>query len=172
MADVTAAMQIPTRSGVQLNVRAATEADEPALVAFFDKVSDSDRRFRFLTAAAHVSHDQLEPLVHADHFHSESFLALDAKSDEIVGSALLAADAAMDTAEIAVSIRADYKGKGVGWALLDLLGREAEQRGIRRVISIESRENHAAIEMEREKGFVPEPCDGDPTLVILSKTFR
>ena len=25
---------------------------------------------------------------------------------------------------------------------------------------------------EREKGFTPEPFDGDPTLVVLSKTFR
>ena len=44
--------------------------------------------------------------------------------------------------------------------------------GVRRVIAIESRDNHAAIELEREKGFVPEPFDGDPTLVILAKTLR
>ena len=89
-----------------------------------------------------------------------------------MGSALLACDKAMDTGEIAVSIRSDYKGQGVGWALLDFLGREAQARGVRRVIAIESRDNHAAIELEREKGFTPEPFEGEPTLVILSKTFR
>lgn len=165
-------MLLPTRSGIDLTVRPATEADEPALAAFFDKVSDDDRRFRFLTAAEHVSHEQLDPLIHADHFRSESFLAFHAATGELVGSALLASDNALDTAEIAVSVHSGYKGKGVGWALLDLLGREAERRGIRRVISIESRDNHGAIELEREKGFVPEPCEGEPTLVILSKTFR
>jgi acetyltransferase len=40
---------------------------------------------------------------------------------------------------------------------------------VRRVISIESRDNHAAIELERERGYVPEAMEGDPTLVILSK---
>lgn len=164
--------QLSTRSGIMLNVRPASEADEAALTAFFDQVSDEDRRFRFFAAAEHVSHEQLDPLIHADHFQSESFLAFDAANDALVGSALLACDKAMDTAEIAVSIRSDYKDKGVGWALLDFLGQQAAARGVRRVIAIEARDNHAAIELEREKGFTPEPFEGDPTLVILSKTYR
>ena len=168
---VASPTQITTRSGVTLAVRQATPEDEARLTAFFDRVSDEDRRFRFLSAGDHVSHQQLEPLIHADHFRSESFLAFDAATGELVASALLACDGAMDTGEIAVSIRNDYKGKGVGWAMLDMLGQEAQRRGARRVISIESRDNHAAIELEREKGFVPEAFEGDPTLVILSKTF-
>ena len=50
--------------------------------------------------------------------------------------------------------------------------KEAQRRGVRRVIAIEARDNHAAIDLEREKGFAPEPFEGDPSLVILSKTFR
>ena len=164
--------QLSTRSGIVLDVRAATEADEAALGAFFDKVSDDDRRFRFFTAAEHVSHEQLDPLIHADHFQSESFLAFDRADGTLAASALLACDKAMDTGEIAVSIRSDYRGKGVGWALLDFLGNEAKARGLRRVIAIEARDNHAAIELEREKGFTPEAFEGDPTLVVLTKSFR
>ncbi|MDE2405902.1 MAG: GNAT family N-acetyltransferase [Sphingomonadales bacterium] len=172
MSTATAATELTTRTGMVLAVRPAGAADEPALTAFFDRVSDEDRRFRFFTAAAHVSHDQLDPLLHADHRASESFLAFDKASGELVASALLACDKALDTAEVAVSIASDRKGQGVGWALLDLLGREAQARGVRRVIAIEDRANHAAIELEREKGFTPEAFDGDPTLVVLSKTFR
>lgn len=167
-----AAVELTTRTGMVLTVRPAGAADEPALAAFFDRVSDEDRRFRFFTSAAHVSHDQLDPLLHADHHQSESFLAFDKATGDLVASAMLACDAALDTAEVAVSIRNDCRGKGLGWALLDLLAREAEARGVRRVIAIEDRANHAAIELEREKGFTPEPCDDDPTLVVLSKTFR
>ena len=111
-------------------------------------------------------------MIHADHFRSESFLAFDPATGELLASALLACDGKLDTAEVAVSIRDDYKGKGIGWALLDFLGQEAERRGVRRVIAIEARENHGAIEVERDKGFTPEPFEGDPSLVILSKTFR
>ena len=69
---------LPTRSGIDVLVRPATEADEAALVDFFDRVSDEDRRFRFFSAGAHVNHRQLEPLIHADHYRSESFLGFDA----------------------------------------------------------------------------------------------
>lgn len=164
--------QLATRSGVRLSVRPVTAADEPALSAFFDAVSEEDRRFRFLAASEHVSPEQLEPLLHADHFSSESFLAFDAATNELVASAQLASDAQRDTGEVAVSIRSDYRGKGVGWALLDFLAEEARARGVRRVIAIESRDNHAAIELEREKGFTPEPFDSDPTMIVLSKTLR
>lgn len=167
-----ATARLATRSGLAIDVRPATEADEPALAAFFDRVSDDDRRFRFFTAGEHVSHEQLAPLIHADHFRSESFLGFDAATGELVASALLACDGKLDTGEVAISIRQDYKGRGVGWALLDFLGEEAQRRGLRRVIAIEARDNHAAIELEREKGFVPEAFDSDPTLVVLSKTFR
>lgn len=172
MSDLDTLTKLTTRTGVVLTVRPATAADEPALVAFFDAVSDEDRRFRFFAAAAHVSHDQLEPLIHADHFRSESYLAFDQASGALVASALLACDNALDTGEVAVSVRGDRKGEGIGWAMLDHLTAEAQRRGVRRVIAIESRDNHAAIEVERDEGFVPEAFEGDPTLVVLAKTFR
>jgi GNAT superfamily N-acetyltransferase len=165
--------ELTTRDGIVLDVRPATQDDEEALSDFFDQVSEEDRRFRFFAAGVHVSHEQLDPLIHADHFRTESFIAFDKDGDgTIVASGLLACDGKLDTAEVAVSVAAKYRGHGVGWAILDLLGQEAQRRGVRRVISIESRENHAAIELEREKGFTPEAFEGDPTLVVLSKTFR
>jgi len=170
--DAAISHQLTTRDGVVLDVRPATEADEAALSAFFDAVSEQDRRFRFFAAGEHVSHDLLDPLIHADHFSSESYIAFEHTTGELVGSGLLACDNQLDTGEVAVSVHADYRGRGVGWALLDLLAREAERRGVRRVISIESRDNHAAIEVERDKGFTPEAFEGDPTLVVLSKTIR
>ncbi|MBU6269260.1 MAG: GNAT family N-acetyltransferase, partial [Sphingomonadales bacterium] len=100
----TTQTDLTTRTGMVLSVRPAGEADAPALTAFFDRVSDEDRRFRFFAAAAHVSHDQLDALIHADHFRSESFLAFDTANGELVASALLACDNALDTAEVAVSI--------------------------------------------------------------------
>ncbi|MCJ2177706.1 GNAT family N-acetyltransferase [Novosphingobium album (ex Hu et al. 2023)] len=163
---------LATRSGIELEVRPATEADESALAAFFDRVSDEDRRFRFLAAAEHVTHEQLAPLVHTDHFRTDSWLAFNKASGQVVASGLLACDGPLDTCEVAISVCGNHRGKGVGWSMLDFLARQAEARGCRRVISIESRANHAAIELEREKGFVPEPFEGDPTLVVLSKTFR
>jgi acetyltransferase len=120
--------EMTTRSGIELLLRRATEDDAAALTAFFDKVSDEDRRFRFFAAGEHVSPDQLEPLIHADHFRTESFVAFDKATGELVCSGLLASDKALDTAEVAVSVAAHYRGKGVAWTMLDALGIEARAR--------------------------------------------
>ena len=164
--------ELPTRSGAVLAVRPVTGADEPLLEEFFDRVSEQDRRFRFLTAYRHVGHEQLVRLVEVDHFRSESWIAFDEASGQVVGTAMLACDNPLDTGEIAVSVCSKWRGKGVGWALLDLLAAEAQRRGLRRVIAIEDRENHAAIELEREKGFTPHAVEGDPTLIMLEKLLR
>lgn len=170
-ADFTRVVEVGTRDGVVLRIRPVTHADAPALEAFFDCVSDDDRRFRFLTAVRHVDADRIAPLTQCDHWRTENFLAFDAANGELVASAMLASDAAMDTGEIAVSVHRDYRGRGLGWTLLDVLADEAQRRGLKRVISIEDRDNHAAIELEREKGFAAHALDGDPHLVMLEKRF-
>ncbi|WP_159982170.1 MULTISPECIES: GNAT family N-acetyltransferase [unclassified Novosphingobium] len=163
---------LPTRSGLDIDVRPATEADMPDLVEFFDRVTDEDRRFRFLAAAEHVGDSHLRPLVHTDHFRTESWVGINRASGQIVVSAVLACDGPLDTGEIAVSICGNHRGKGIGWPMLDFLADQAAMRGCRRAISIESRDNHAAIDLEREKGFTPEPLEGDPSLVVLARNFR
>ncbi|MCY1671304.1 GNAT family N-acetyltransferase [Novosphingobium sp. SL115] len=171
MATLAPLDQLETRDGLVLDVRPAFAEDEPLLEAFFDAVSDEDRRFRFLAASKHVGHDQLVPLTHVDHWRTESFLAFERQTGALVASAMLACDAQMDTGEAAISIRRDFRGRGVGWTMLDLLASEACKRGLKRVISIEDRDNHAAIELEREKGFEAHGIDGDPHLVLLEKRF-
>jgi acetyltransferase len=162
---------VAPRSGGTLAVRAARPSDEALLEAFYDRVSPEDRRFRFFSAAAHIGHEQLAPLVEGDHFRSECYLAL-TPDGSLAGTAMLACDKPLDTAEVAISVRADWRGKGLGWALLDLMAGEARRRGVRRIIAIEDRENHAAIELEKEKGFVAHGIDGEPTLVLLEKLLR
>ncbi|MDE2436810.1 MAG: GNAT family N-acetyltransferase [Sphingomonadales bacterium] len=170
--DAPEVREMKTRNGDVLAVRPVTGDDEALLEEFFDRVSDEDRRFRFLSPRKHVGHEQLAPMVEIDHFRTETWVAFDEASGAVVGTAMLACDNPLDTGEVAVSVCKDWRGKGVGWALLDVVAKAAEQRGLRRVISIEDRENHAAIELEREKGFVPHGVDGDPTVVMLEKTFR
>lgn len=171
LAEIAPHRTYETRDGTRLDVRPAYAEDEAALEFFFDQVSDDDRRFRFLAAARHVGHEQLVPLTHCDHWRTESFLAFEHETGALVASAMLACDAAMDTGEIAISIHAAYRGRGIGWAMLEMLGEEARKRGLKSVISIEDRDNHAAIELERERGFVPRAIDGDPHLVLLEKRF-
>jgi acetyltransferase len=172
LAQIARAVTVPTRSGVTLSVRQAFAEDEHALAVFFDAVLPEDRRFRFLAAAGHLDHDRLAPMTHVDHWRTESFLAFDQATGELVASAVLACDAEMETGEVAISVRGDYRGRGVGWGMLNLVAAEGERRGLSRVIAIEDRANHAAIELEKDCGFVAHGVEGDPHIVMLEKTLR
>lgn len=160
---------LKTRTGFALAVRAAEPTDEALLAHFFAAVSPEDLRFRFLSALDHVGHDKLAQLVRVDHWQTESFLAFD-DDDRLVATAMLACAPAMDVGEVAISMRADVKGRGIGWTLLEHVAHEARRRGVKRLQCIESRDNHSAVELEREMGFKIVDS-GDPSIVVLEARF-
>lgn len=173
MTDTSSAAQeagetsLETWKGFSFRVRPAVPEDEKLLSEFFTHVSPEDRRFRFLTAVDEVGHAFLEQLVSVDHDRSENLLAFDGET--LIGTAMLAADPGLQRAEVAISLRADYKNRGIGWALLDHLAKFARQRGIRRIESVESRENRQALAVEADMGFKTESYPGDPSLLLVSK---
>lgn len=164
----TAGDRIETRSGLRLRVRSAEPGDREALRAFFRAVSPEDRRFRFLSAVREVDDEQLVRMTSIDHVRTDDFLALDDEG-QIVAAAMLAAEPDLKRAEVAISVRADHRGRGVGWSLLRYVASKAQARGIKRLESIESRANHAAIELQREMGFSCQTHPGDATLMIVSR---
>ena len=160
-----------TRSGYAFHVRPATPSDETALAEFFTHVDKDDLRFRFLTAIQKVGHDQLRALVTVDHQRTENFLAIEPETGLIVATAMLAADETLTNAEVAIAIRGDFKRGGISWTLLDHVARFAVAKGIKTVESMESRDNHEAISLERERGWEAAACPGDPTVMVLRKTL-
>lgn len=159
--------ELATWTGFTFEVRPATPDDGPLLAELFEHVTSEDRRFRFLSAVRKVDDDILARLTSVDHERTEDFLAFD--GDVLIASAMLAADAALERAEVAISIRPEYKHRGVGWALLAHLARFAEEKGIRLIESVECRENVEAIELEKEMGFTATGYPGDAALVLLQK---
>lgn len=159
--------ELTTRSGYTFNVRPAAAEDEAGLAAFFTHVTPEDLRFRFLSAIKTVGQDQIARMTHVDHRGTENFLAFDTCHGTMIATGMLAADASLKTAEVAIVFHRDFKQRGVGWTLLDHITRFARARGITTIESTESRDNHQAIELEREMGFSILPCDGDPGSVIV-----
>ncbi|WP_332804900.1 GNAT family N-acetyltransferase [Sphingomonas sp. RT2P30] len=168
----TGTTELTTRSGYVCHVRPVRVGDEAALATFFAGVSSDDLRFRFLSGMSKVPEARIAEMTHVDHGKTEDFVVFEADGETIVANALLAADEKLDTAEVAISIRHDVRGRGIGWALLDHVARQAKAKGIRKLCSIESHENHAAIELEREMGFTARTYEGDPSLVLLEATLR
>jgi N-acetylglutamate synthase-like GNAT family acetyltransferase len=158
---------LTTRSHYAFQVRAAETTDQPALAEFFAHVGKDDLRFRFLSPINTVGPHLIATLANVDHDRTENILAFDADGKTVIASAMLAADIGGKRAEVAMAIRADHKRKGVSWTLLEHVARLAEAKGIETLESIEARDHHEAIDMEREMGFTASPSPGDPTLVLL-----
>jgi GNAT superfamily N-acetyltransferase len=163
--------ELVTYTGFTFGVRSAGANDELALAEFFTHVTKDDLRFRFLSAVQKVSQAQLNMLTHPDHRRTENFLAVMKGTGSVLASAMLAADDDMEGAEVAIVIRSEYKGQGIGWRLLQHVSERAAAMGIKTLQAIESHDNRAAIEVEREMGFVSRACPGDATLVILEKSL-
>ncbi|CAN5587369.1 bifunctional acetate--CoA ligase family protein/GNAT family N-acetyltransferase [soil metagenome] len=155
---------LTTRSGLSFHVRPVRADDEPALAAFFTQLTPEDLRMRFLTGLHVVDHDRLSLMTQIDYARTMTFLALEPGTETILAVAMLAKSADPTRAEIAVSVRSDLKGKGLGWTLMDHTLAYARAEGVETIESLESAENGAALRLEAEMGFSVRACPEDMSL--------
>ena len=160
---------LTTRTGFRFNVRSVRPTDEATIAEFFTHVTSDDLRFRFLSGLNEVGHDRIVALATVDHQQTENFLAFDEHGSTMIATGMLACDPGLERGEVAITVHKDYKHRGVAWELLTHIARFAEAKGVKVLESIESHENHAAIELEREMGFTAEAYEGDATLVLVSR---
>lgn len=163
-------VHLTTRHGFQFDVRPVTPNDGSIFEEFFSHVSQDDLRFRFLVGMNEVGQDRISALTLVDHNLTENFAAFPDGESVMIATGMLACDAALNTGEVAIIIREDYKHRGISWELLSYIARYADRKGIKTLQSIESRNNHAAIELERDMGFSARQYAGDATLMLLSRT--
>jgi acetyltransferase len=162
---------LDTLGGVHLKIRPASPADAATVRAFFAELTPDDLRFRFLSPMPRPCESLYELLVNVDHVRTEDFLVfveVDGR-DRMIASAMLSCDAASKTAEVAISVHPAWRNKGIGWTLLDFIARDAEQRGMEVLQSIECPDNRGALDVEKDLGFHVSFYPGDPTLNLVSK---
>jgi acetyltransferase len=160
---------LATRSGLSFHVRPVRADDEPALAAFFTQLTPEDLRMRFLTGLRVVDHDRLSLMTQIDYGRTMTFLALEPGTETILAVAMLAKGADPTRAEIAVSVRSDLKGKGLGWTLMDRTLAYARADGVKTIESLESAENGAALRLEAEMGFSVRACPEDMSLRMVER---
>ena len=162
------AARLTTRAGVTMEVRPVRPDDEAALADFFHHVSPDDLRFRFLTGLREVGRDRLAAMTQIDYRRTMNFLAF-AEDGMLIATAMLACDPDGERAELAVSVRSDFKARGVSWTLVQHVLDYARSEGIKTVDSVESTENHAALALEREAGFAAVPGESSGTEITVRR---
>ena len=161
---------LATRNGRKLEVRPATPEDEPQMLAFLNAVEPEDLRLRFLGLVTQL--DAIaRALAQTDYGAVENLLAFDEDDGRLVATAMISSESAPTTAEVALLVRSDVKGQGIGWTLLNHTCHWARMRGFKRVDCIELSDNLIALQLEQELGFTKRPSPDEETLTILSKVL-
>jgi acetyltransferase len=160
--------QLQLTSGLKVNVRPMCPEDEPAIAEFLKHISREDLRLRFFHAMKEFSHAFVARLTQLDYARAMAFVATDAATGEIVGAVRLHSDSRYETAEYAILLRSDLKGKGLGWALMQLLIDYAVSEGLKSLSGVVLRENTTMLAMCRELKFDVKSDPRDTSVVIVT----
>jgi acetyltransferase len=162
--------ELTTITGFRLCVRPARPDDRSALKAFFDGLSSEDIYFRFLSPLKQIDNWRLNAMTRIDDPHTIDFLAFAIdRPDDVIASAMLAADTDFATAEVALAIRPEMKSRGISWVLLDHISDYAASRGVRKLCAIHCDADSKATELEREAGFQVRRDPQDLTTFLAEK---
>jgi GNAT superfamily N-acetyltransferase len=161
-----------TREGIKLNVRPANPSDERPLVDFFDRVRPQDLRFRFLSAIKAIWPRLAYDLANIDHSEMENLLAFDEDGQLVASAMITTSDKDKEDAEVAITVRSDLKHHGIGWTMLERASEYARSRGFKRLHSVQQSDDRAAIALQEEMGFRPQPSQHDMSVTILSKDLQ
>jgi GNAT superfamily N-acetyltransferase len=157
---------IETRDGVPLTVRPIQADDKSALLEAFEHLSDESVYKRFLSPLKRLTKEDLAYLTELDHERHEALVAT-TPLEEIVGvarSVRLAGDPTR--AEVAVTVADEWQGRGVGTALLRLLGRRGRENGIERFTGVCLAQNAEMLQLFRELGPTHEHPAGDGVVEV------
>jgi acetyltransferase len=82
-----------------------------------------------------------------------AFVAFDEASNEMVGVVRIHSDSIYESGEYAILLRSDLKGRGLGWALMQLIIEYAKSEGLKTINGDVLQENTVMLEMCRDLGF-------------------
>ncbi|MDB5609416.1 MAG: hypothetical protein JWP25_6316 [Bradyrhizobium sp.] len=139
--------------GWRIFVRPIRPDDEFLIRDLLAHVSKEDLRLRFFDSIKEFSHQFIASLTELDYERAMAFVAIDEASDELLGVVRLHLGPTRETGEYAILLRSDLKGKGLGWALMQLIIEYARSEGLSRIHGQVLQENSVMLKMCRELGF-------------------
>ncbi len=142
--------------GLRVTVRPIRPEDEAAHHDFVEAMTPEDLRLRFFGAVSSFDHSQLARMTQID-YDREMALIATVRSEEgfsrTLGVVRAVADPDNETAEFAVAVRSDQKGRRLGQLLMDRIIKYARARGTHWLIGEALRENVAMISLAKACGF-------------------
>jgi acetyltransferase len=139
--------------GWRIFVRPVRPDDDLLIRDLLAHVSKEDLRLRFFDSIKEFSPQFIAHLTQLDYTRAMAFVAIDEVSRDTLGVVRLHTDPSGEAGEYAVLLRSDLKGRGLGWALMQLIIEYAKSQGLSRIYGEILRENSVMLKMCRELGF-------------------
>jgi acetyltransferase len=144
---------IEVNDGWRVFVRPIRPEDEPQIHELLRHVTSQDLRLRFFAPIKEFSHEFIARLTQLDYARAMAFVAFEEGTNEMVGVVRVHSDSIYETGEYAILLRSDLKGRGLGWALMQLIIEYAKSEGVKAISGDVLQENTVMLEMCRELGF-------------------
>jgi GNAT superfamily N-acetyltransferase len=139
--------------GWRIFVRPIRPDDEFLIRDLLVHVTKEDLRLRFFDSIKEFSHQFIAKLAELDYLRAMALVAIDEASSEMLGVVWLYTDSVHETGEYAILLRSDLKGRGLGWALMQLIIEYAKSEGLKQISGQILQENSVMLKMCRELGF-------------------
>jgi GNAT superfamily N-acetyltransferase len=157
--------------GWRIFVRPIRMDDEPVIRDLLGHESREDLRLRFFDSIKEFSHQFIAKLTDLDCRNAIAFVAFDEASRETLGVVWLYCNSVHETGEYAILLRSDLKGRGLGWALMEMIIEHAKSEGLSRIYGQILQENSVMLKMCRELGFKVVTDAEDPGVCDVTLTL-
>lgn len=160
------------RDGTELLVRPVRPEDEPLYVPFLKNVTAEDLRLRFFAPVKEFGHAFIARFTQIDYARAMAFVAIDPVSGAMLGVGRLHRLTFGDTAEFAVLVRSDLKGRGLGWLLMQTLIEYATSEDIKELRGEVLSENSTMLRMCAELGFDTSDSPSEPGVRVVKLPIK
>ena len=109
-----------------------------------------DLRLRFFAPMKEFTHEFIARLTQLDYARAMAFVAFDEATNELVGVVRIHSDSIYESGEYAILLRSDLKGRGLGWALMQMIIEYARSEGLKTISGDVLQENTVMLEMCRQ----------------------
>ena len=158
------------KNGAELRVRPIRPEDAALERAFVAGLSDQSRYLRFMQHLQGLTPQMLARFTQVDYDRELALVALDGAdgAQSIVAAARYVANWDRESAEFAIVVADAWHGRGLGYALMQMLIRCARKRGFTRLIGVVLGINAGMLALAAALGFVASRDPNDPEQVIVT----
>jgi acetyltransferase len=160
--------RIKLKDGAELFFRPARAEDEDLYRRFFKRVSAEDMRRRFFSAVKDLDHVFIARLTQIDYARACAIVAIDQTDGEMAGGVRVMHDPDRTSGEYAILVRSDFKGRGLGWALMRAAIDYARAAGLTTIHGHVLAENRAMLDMCAGLGFAVSDDKDEPGLKVVT----